>query len=100
MQLTRKFILIGLMAIGFVLPQLVSAANDGAAIFDDSCSGCHNTSSRPLDKVHLTKVQWKEKVEQMVSMGADVPSGKKLEILLDYLVSKHGPPGTATDTDK
>jgi mono/diheme cytochrome c family protein len=97
MQLTRKFILVGLIAIGFVLPSLVSAANNGASIFDDSCSGCHNASSRPLDKIHLTKEQWKETVERMVSMGADIPSGKKLELLLDYLVSKYGPTGTATD---
>jgi len=48
----------------------------------------------------LTKAQWKEAVERMVSDGADIPSGKKLELLLDYLVSKYGPAGTATDADK
>jgi hypothetical protein len=100
MTLTRRFIPIGLIVLGLVLPHLVSAANNGTAIFDDSCSGCHNSSSRPLNNVHLTKEQWKETVERMVSMGADVPSGKKLEILLDYLVSTYGPTGTATDTDK
>jgi len=79
------------MVTGFLLPHIVSAASDGAAIFGEACTGCHNASSRPLDNVHLTKAQWKETVEQMASLGAEVPSGKKLELLFDYLVSTYGP---------
>lgn len=97
MKLTRRYVPICLIVVGLVLPHLVSAASDGASIFEDSCSGCHNASSRPLEKEHMTKDQWKETVERMASVGADIPSGKKLELLLDYLVSKYGPTGTATD---
>lgn len=33
----------------------------------------------------------KDAVERMEGLGADVPSGKKRDALLDYLVRTHGP---------
>ena len=71
----------------------VRAEEDGAQVFKESCSGCHNAGTRPLDAVHLTRAKWKDAVEKMEGLGADVPSGKKLSTLLDWLEKTHGPVG-------
>jgi mono/diheme cytochrome c family protein len=75
------------------------AADDGAKIVDEVCSGCHTAKTRPLDKMHLTREQWSEAVEKMIGFGADVPKAK-IPALLDYLVRTQGPDGTAADADK
>ena len=100
MKLAKRLLTISIITIGLILPHLVIASSDGATIYEEACTGCHNAGSRPLDNVHLSKAQWKESVEQMASLGAEVPSGKKLEMLLDYLVIHKGPIGPATDTGK
>jgi hypothetical protein len=53
-----------------------------------------------LDNVHLTKAQWKETLEQMASLGADVPMGTNLELLQEYLDSKYGSTKTTADAGK
>lgn len=91
---------IGSALIGFTIPSLATPAEDGAKIFGESCSSCHTPSARPIDDKHLTREQWKEASERMIDLGAQVPKGKKLELLLDYLVSTQGPEGTGADTGK
>jgi mono/diheme cytochrome c family protein len=63
----------------------------GEAVFKESCSGCHGPKSKPLDAVRLTREKWKDQVERMEGLGAEIPSGKKLEALLDWLAKTHGP---------
>lgn len=98
MRFDRKIIPIALMVMVFVLPHRGIAASDGATVFDDSCSGCHNKSSRPLDKVKLSREQWKKEIDRMSGFGAEVPEGKKLEQLLDYLVHISAPAGREPGT--
>lgn len=87
---------------GRLFPALVVAAlalargaaaddEEGARVYRDSCSSCHDAKTRPLDALRKTRAQWKEAVERMESLGNDVPTGKKLSLLLDYLEHTHGP---------
>jgi len=75
------------------------AADDGAKIVDEICSGCHTAKTRPLDKMHLTREQWSEAVEKMIGMGADVPKAR-IPALLDYLLRNQAVAGTAAGADK
>lgn len=93
------FTLLSTTLFGFYVPCLVIAADDGAKTYSKSCSPCHSAKIRPLDTTRLTKEQWKESVDRMIDMGAEVPKGNMAE-LLDYLVLTHGPTGTATGSDK
>lgn len=68
-----------------------AAAADGEKVFQQSCTQCHNAKQKPLDKIRLNREKWKEEVERMEGLGAQIPSGKKLQDLLDYLVETHGP---------
>ncbi len=68
-----------------------SRADEGEKVFQDACSACHDAKTRPLDKVRLTRQQWKETIERMEGLGADVPGGEKRKALLDYLERTHGP---------
>ncbi len=68
---------------------LALAGNDGAALFRESCLGCHSARVRPLDNVKMTKAQWNDTIERMIDNGADVPKSKKQQ-LLDYLFETHG----------
>ncbi|HEX9289876.1 MAG TPA: cytochrome c [Anaeromyxobacteraceae bacterium] len=70
-------------------------ADEGEKVFQESCTSCHNAKTRPLDKTRLTREKWKEAVERMEGMGTEVPGGKKLSSLLDYLEQTHGPDGSA-----
>lgn len=100
MQSSRMLsVLLLSMLLGFASLCITAAADDGAKIFEESCSPCHSASVRPLDKMHLTKEQWKETIERMIDLGAEVPKKKKSE-LLDYLARSHGPAGTAPDAGK
>ncbi len=40
--------------------------------------------------MHLSRKEWKDAIERMEGMGTEVPSGKKLSALLDYLERTHG----------
>jgi len=71
------------------------AAEEGEKVYQESCTSCHNAKTRPLDKTRLPREKWKEAVERMEGMGAEVPGGKKLSALLDYLEQTHGPDGSA-----
>ena len=72
-------------------PRAPAAAEEGEKIFQASCSTCHNAKQQPLDAVRLSRAGWKDAIERMEGSGADVPSGKKLEALLDWLVKTRGP---------
>ncbi len=87
------------LLLGFSVPCLAVAVDDGAKVFEESCSPCHSAKVRPLDSTHLSRRQWEETIDRMIDMGTEVPKKKKAE-LLDYLVSTHGPAGVATDTGK
>lgn len=96
MQPYKNFLFLCAALLGFATPCLAVAAGDGAKIVAEVCSRCHTASTRPLDKMHLTREQWNEAIERMMGYGAEVPNGKIPE-LLDYLVRAHGPAGAATD---
>lgn len=83
-----------------VLSPLASRADEGEEIFQETCSACHDAKTRPLDKVRLSRQKWKETLDKMEGLGADIPGGKKREALLDYLERTHGAEGTAPVDDK
>jgi len=70
-------------------------ADEGERIFQDTCGSCHDAKTRPLQAVRLTGEKWKEAIDKMEGLGAEIPSGKKLKALLDYLVRTHGPESPA-----
>jgi cytochrome c5 len=81
-----------LLHVGLVLAMPVAvAADEGEKVYKDVCTQCHDAKTRPLDGMHLTREKWKEAIEKMEGMGTDVPSGKKLDELLDFLVRTRGP---------
>lgn len=84
---------IGLLAASLLLsaPRSAAAAEEGEKIFQEACSSCHNAKQQPLDGKHLTREKWKDAIEKMEGNGAEVPTGKKLETLLDWLVRTNGP---------
>jgi cytochrome c5 len=69
----------------------LAAADEGQKAYQESCTACHNATTRPLEGKRLTREQWKEAIEKMEGLGADVPSGQKRSALLDYLEATHGP---------
>ena len=89
-----------LMLLGFATPQPAVAADDGAKIFADACSDCHKPNKKPLDDTHMTRARWKEAVDSMIEKDKlDVPlTPEKYSILLDWLVSTHGPTDAAAST--
>jgi hypothetical protein len=99
MQSCKMVLILFCSLLGFVVPFLAFAADDGAKTFQESCSPCHTAKVRPLDNRHLTREQWKDTIDRMIDQGAEVPKAKKAE-LLDYLVSTHGPAGDASDAGK
>jgi cytochrome c553 len=100
MQISRKlFTLLSFTALGFAIPCFAVTAEDGAKILSESCSGCHSAKVRSLDNVRMPREQWQETVDRMIDQGAEVPKGKKSE-LLDYLANTHGPAVTAAGADK
>jgi cytochrome c1 len=100
MKITRTlFMLMSVTVLGSLFPFVAVAADDGAKIFAESCSPCHSAKIRSLDNTRLTKEQWTEAVDRMIDQGAEVPRGKK-QVLLEYLVSTHGPVSAATETGK
>jgi mono/diheme cytochrome c family protein len=77
--------------VALAVPRTASAADDGEKVYRESCTSCHTSKQRPLDTVHMSREKWKDAVERMDAFGAEIPSGKKLDALLDYLVATHGP---------
>lgn len=73
----------------------VARADEGEKVFQEVCSACHDAKTRPLDGVRLSRQQWKETIERMEGLGADIPGGEKRKALLDYLERTHGPAGAA-----
>lgn len=97
MEAKKVLLLVCSTLLGLATPCL--AADDGAKIFSEVCSECHTAKKQPLDKIHLTRGDWSETLERMVSYGAEIPKGKTSE-LLDYLVKTHGPAGTTDEGKK
>jgi cytochrome c5 len=74
-------------------PAAGRAADDdeGARVYREACTSCHDAKTRPLDALRLSRAQWKASVDRMEGLGTDVPTGKKLSALLDYLERTRGP---------
>lgn len=86
-------------ALLLAVPSLASAADEGEKVYQETCTACHDAKTRPLDKIRMTRNEWKDAVERMEGNGANLPSGKKLDALLDWLERTHGPQG-APPADK
>jgi hypothetical protein len=74
-------------------------ADEGADAFK-TCGNCHNADNHPLDSIRMTREKWKEALERMEGLGADIPSGKTRSALLDYLEKTHGPAGEGASGKK
>lgn len=96
----RTYVFLCSALLAFATPCLAIAADDGAKIVAEVCSHCHTASTRPLDKMHLTKEQWSEAIERMQGYDDQVPKGKTAQPLSDYLARTYGPTGAATDSGK
>ena len=90
MKITHALALVCAALLG--APGVTSAADEGAKIYATVCSECHSAKKNPLDKLHLTRAEWSEALDRMLSYGAEVPKDKMPE-LLDYLLKSHGPGG-------
>ncbi len=77
-----------------------AAGDEGAKVYQEACTPCHDAKTHPLDKTRLTREKWRDAVERMDGMGAEVPSGKKLSALLDYLEETHGAKGAEPAGEK
>ncbi len=97
MTSVRKLVPLLAATVLLAAPRLTVRADEGEKIFKETCSSCHDAKTRPLDGVRMTREKWKETVERMQGLGADIPSGKKLSDLLDYLARTHGPESPAKD---
>ncbi len=67
------------------------AADDGAKIFEDNCTRCHNVQAvkDKLKGKQLTRPELVDTIDRMKGFGAEVPRGKQ-DALLDYLVQMFG----------
>jgi cytochrome c5 len=82
-------------ALALAAPAASRGAEEGEAVYKESCTQCHDAKTRPLDGVRMTREQWKDAIERMEGQGAQIPSGKKLSALLDWLERTHGPASPA-----
>lgn len=98
--LTRLILSVFCSSTALAAPSIAAGADEGEKVFQESCTPCHNAKQKPLDAKRLTREKWKEAVERMEGMGAEIPSGKKLEALLDYLERTHGSVGRAPAGEK
>ena len=85
-----------LLVCALLTPSASQAAED---MVDQYCSSCHTPKTRPLDKVRLTRDDWKDTIERMLGYGADIPKSR-IPALLDYLAETHGPSSGTADTQK
>jgi hypothetical protein len=83
--------LLALLALLGVPAAPARGQDEGQKIYESTCTKCHDAKNHPLDGVRLTREKWKEQIERMEGLGAEIPSGKKLDTLLDWLVKTHGP---------
>jgi cytochrome c5 len=97
-----NLLVLPLIAATFVVGSrpVAAAAEEGEKVFQESCTKCHNAKEHPLDAIHLSRKDWKDAVERMEGMGTEVPHGKKLDALLDWLERTHGPAGGASTPEK
>lgn len=95
MQSHRLSLVLCMASFGATAPGLALAADDGQKAFSEACSSCHTAKIRPLDNKQLTQEQWKQAINRMVELGAEIPKDK-IPTLLDYLARTHGPAGTDT----
>ncbi len=93
----RKLAPLLAVAAALVASGFAARADEGEKLVQESCGKCHDAKTRPLSGYHLTREKWKDAIERMEGMGADVPSGKKLDVVLDYLVRTHAPDGVAPE---
>jgi hypothetical protein len=103
MNMTRFKIALGPVAAVLLTMMGVPAAaaeDEGAKVFQDACTRCHNAKEHPLDAVRLARDKWKSEVERMEGNGAEIPSGQKLNALLDWLERTHGPGSAPADEKK
>ena len=84
MQIFKTWLYLCLALSWITVSAQVVAAEDGAKTFAEVCTQCHTAKRQPLNKLQLTKEQWKEAIERMAGYGAEVPKAK-LPDLLDYL---------------
>ncbi len=96
---SHKILFFFLTLFGLTTPYFALAADDGARTFKEVCSSCHTAKVRPLNNKHLTREQWKQAIDKMVELGAEVPKGK-IPDLLDYLVHTQGPAGPTSGEGK
>ena len=62
------------------------AADPGKAVYDQSCTPCHDTSA--VDMAHRSAAQWKDTVDQMRALGAAVDDAQETMIVA-YLAKTH-----------
>lgn len=91
-EMRRLLPLAALLALA--APPRARADDEGATLFSEICGSCHSAKTNPLDGKHLTLAQWKEAIERMEGLGAEIPE-KKVPVLLDYLVRTRGPAAAA-----
>lgn len=53
-----------------------------------TCTQCHTAGK--ITKQHLTRQEWSEKLDKMVSLGADIPDSERSGFL-NYLTKNFGP---------
>lgn len=89
---SRSFVLVlcSGCALLFVVLGVGAAEDEGAKLYGEACTSCHSASVRPLDDTHLTREQWRQSIERMIPLGAEIPDNK-VSVLLDYLVRTRGP---------
>lgn len=66
------------------------AADEGVQVFQKTCVQCHTKDQRPLEDKRLTREEWKEAVKKMAEIGVELPTGKDLAALYEYLVRTYG----------
>lgn len=94
-QSRKRLLPLAFAAVALAAPAASRGAEEGEAVYKETCTQCHDAGTRPLDKVGMSRKEWKDAVERMEGLGAQIPSGKKLSALLDWLERTHGPGGAA-----
>jgi mono/diheme cytochrome c family protein len=93
MKPPKVFLLYGAMVLALVAPRLALSADDGAKIFEDECSDCHNGKKKPLDKKQMSRKEWEDAIKTMIEKDKldPVPSKERRAALVDWLVLTRGP---------
>jgi mono/diheme cytochrome c family protein len=93
MKSHRKLAVLLAIGLSIIMPRVAWSADDGAKIFEDECSDCHNGKKKPLDKKQLNRKEWEEAIKTMVEKDKldPVPSKERQSTLVDWLVLTRGP---------